>query len=87
MFHHFAKKFKINDKFSVHRKMNQSEDVLPENSTSITTNPYTFPLGIDEYDCFFDFCKINIDHYSVKASCIIFKCKDAFSISIIFTHL
>lgn len=33
----------IEDVF-VHRKMNQSEDVLPENSTSITTNPYPFPL-------------------------------------------
>ena len=66
MFHHFAKNFNINDKFSVHRKMNQSEDAPPENSTSITTNPHPFPLGFDEYNCFFDFCKINIDH-SVRA--------------------
>ena len=93
MFHHFAKSFWINDKFSVHRKMNQSaEDVPPENSSSITTNPHPFPLGFDEYNCPF-FCKINIDHsvraHRIGTSYIIFEWEIAFFISItltLFTH-
>ena len=62
MFHHYIKILGIQDKISVHRKMNQSEEVLPENSTSIASNPHPFPLGIDEYNCFFDFTNINIDN-------------------------
>ena len=62
MFHHYIKILGIQDKISVHRKMNQSEEVLPENSTSIASHPHPFPLGIDEYNCFFDFTNINIDN-------------------------
>ena len=62
MFQYYIKILGIQDKISVHRKMNQSEEVLPENSTSIASHPHPFPLGIDEYNCFFDFTNINIDN-------------------------
>ena len=92
MSHHFAKSFWINDKFSVHRKMNQSaEDVPPENSSSITSNPHPFPLGFDEYNCLIFFAKsiLTIQWEPTGASCIIFELENAFSISItltLFTH-